>query len=32
MIAIMEIVIRMAFAIGGMDMIRDIYNVNVWTT
>lgn len=25
----MEIVITMAFVIGDMDMIRDIYNVNV---
>lgn len=32
MIAIMEIGITMAFAIGGMDMICDIYNVNVWIT
>jgi hypothetical protein len=32
MIAIMEIVIKMAFAIGGMDMICDIYNGNVWIT
>jgi hypothetical protein len=32
MIVIMEIVITMAFAIWGMDMIHDIYNVNVWIT
>jgi len=32
MIAIMEIVFTMAFAIGGMDIICGIYNVNVWIT